>query len=618
MLENQVIPPNVNFNTPNPKIHWDQFGLKVPTESMPLGCRSSTGKSMISLASSGIGGSNGHVVVESAPVLPHSSSLLSPDTPVLFVIGGLSPRAAQEIANSVVDLLTNDSSTNALSQAVTHARRARQLPWRTAFTYTAVAPNSLKVENPTLILKHPPPVVFVFTGQGPQHINMGRYLFQAHRVFRDTILELDVIYKSVVGFSLIETTGLFDGTDTTMLSGIWSSDITLPAMTMVQIALYDLMKSVGLTPDVLVGHSAGETALVYASGAGSKAMAIEIAVARARAMKLTEPLHGGMAALACDAQHAEALIKRAKGGDVEGVLEIACHNSPGAVVISGDRYLVDRALEEAQAEGLFARIILSLNPSHSTLIEICREEFFRGMNDIFARYPESHKPKSPTYSSVAGETKLIEEFTAQYFWHNARYAVHFHQAISSIFEDFGTEIAFVEVSPHPALSSYIKALETSVTVTCPMRRPSKNAASLKVEVLAFAETLGSMITCGVNSIDLTPLYGRASRNEAYDIPYPFTTRHFPLRLDGPREVASSSGPCSLRQKMNARTHPDLAQHVINGEPIVAAAAYIDMVSFIRLVWSSLGLKCYRFFKLAHDCCGTLNLNPFYLCLQRHP
>lgn len=579
-----MIPPNVNFSSPNPKVHWDEYKLKVPTEPIPLGCRSSSGKSLISLASSGIGGSNGHVVIESPPSLPYSTSLIKSEMPVLFVVGGLSPRAAQEIADSVVNLLTNNLSTDTLSQAVAYARRARQLPWRTAFTFTSGSSSKLKVENPTLILKQPPPVVFLMTGQGPQHVNMGRHLFQAHEVFRDTILELDEVYKNFVGVSLIETTGLFTGNNTDILPAVWSSDVTLPAMTMVQIALFDLLKSVGLSPDVLVGHSAGETALVYASGAGPKAMAVEIAVARARAMKLTEPLDGGMAAVACDATRAQGLIERVKCGDTEGVLEIACFNAPGAVVLSGSRYLVNRAIEQAQSEGLFARTVLTLNPSHSSLIEICREEFFRGMEDIFSRHPGSHVPTTPTYSSVAGEKKLIEEFTPGYFWNNARYPVHFHQAISSILEDFSPEAAFVEVSPHPALSSYITALEPSTTVTCPMRRPSKNVPNSKVEVLAFAEALGQMITIGINTVDLTPLYGRASRNKEYEIPYPFTTRHFPLRLDGPREVVSASGPCSLRQKMNFKTHSDLADHIINGEPIVPATGFIDMVRRLPMIF----------------------------------
>jgi acyl transferase domain-containing protein len=583
IFENKVIPPNVNFGTPNPKIPWEKYGLKVPTEQTPLGCCSASGKSLISLASSGIGGSNGHVVVESPPSPSYSACLLLPDTPVLFAVGGLSPRAAQEIAESLLSLLLEDSSINALSQAVTHARRARQLPWRTIFTYTPGSPDAPKIPNPELISKHAPRLVFVFSGQGPQHINMGRYLFRAYQVFRDTILELDAIYKNVVGVSMIESTGLFAGQDTSLLPSVWSASVTIPAITMVEIALYDLMKSIGLTADILVGHSAGETALIYASGAGSKAMALEISIARSRAMVLSERLDAGMAALACDADLAQTIIERVKPEGVTGVLEIACYNSPSAVVLSGSGHLVVKAVEAAQLVGVFSRKLTTLNPSHSSLMEVCRDEFFEGVQDIFSRYEGSHVPKIPTYSSVAGQERLIKEFTPAYLWSNVKSPVHFHQAVSSILKETGTGAAFVEISPHPVLSNYITALEPTLIVACPMRRPSKNASGSNVELAAFSGAIGRLITLGIDTVDLTPLYGRASRDRAYDIPYPFTTRHFPLRVDGPRQVQSSSGPCSLRQKMNARTHSDLAQHVINGEPIIPAAAYIDMVRLCKFL-----------------------------------
>jgi acyl transferase domain-containing protein len=407
---------------------------------------------------------------------------------------------------------------------------------------------------------------------------MGRHFFRAYRVFRDTILELDEVYKNVVGVSMVESTGLFaQDPSVSSLGSVWSAEVTIPAITMLQIALFDLLKSVGLTPDVLVGHSAGESALIYASGAGSKAMAMEIAITRSRAMKLTETLDAGMAALACDAESARTIIERVNPDGAEGVLEIACYNSPNAVVVSGSKHLVEEAVEVAQSERLFARKLSTLNPSHSKLMDVCRNEFFTGIQDIFRRYEGSYTPKLPTYSSVAGQEKIIKEFTPEYLWSNVRNPVHFHQAISSILEDFTTDAAFVELSPHPALSSYITALDQSLTVLCPMRRPSKNATGSNVELVAFTETLGRLVTLGINSVDLTPLYGRASRDKAYHIPYPFTTRHFPLRVDGPRQVESSSGPCSLRQKMNTRIYPDLAQHIINGEPIVPAVAYIDMV-----------------------------------------
>jgi acyl transferase domain-containing protein len=576
IFEHKIVPANCNLITRNPKILWDEYKLNAPTEAVPLPCRSPSGRSLISLAGSGIGGSNGHVVLESAPQLPEIDASIPEEAPILFLVGGLSPRATSEIADSLVKLLTNDSSPAALSTAVSHARRARQCLWRTYFTFMPGSTTAPKVENPVLVPKTATSLVYVFSGQGPQHVNMGRSLFNTHSVFRKTILDLDAVYQKVVGVSLLQTTGLFAGDNTSLLPAVWGSDVTIPSMTMIQIALVDLLSSVGVKPNVLVGHSAGETALVYASGAGPKEMAFEIAIARARAMKLTETLGAGMAAFSCDASRATSLIERVTHSE-SGILEIACYNLPDAVVLSGSRNLIEKAVELAQSEGIIARSIRTLNPSHSSLMEVCKEEYIRGMNDIFSRYAGSHKPSVKTYSSVGGQPIVVEEFNPAYFWSNARNPVHFHEAIDAILKDV-PEAAFVEISPHPALSSYVMSLGVAAgSVLCPMRRPSKNA-SHSVDLAAFAEALGRIATFGINTIDLTSLYGRASRDPSYEIHYPFVTRHFPMRFDGPRELeASAGGAVSLRVKMNSKTHPELAEHTVNGEPICPGGAYIDMV-----------------------------------------
>ena len=545
----------------------------MPTDLIPLGARSGSGRSLISLASSGIGGSNGHAVLEQPPKPANSDIRIQPNQPVVFAVGGLSPRATSEIATALVNLLENDPSAEVLSQAVTHARRARQMPFRVHFLYTPGT--DISIPNPTLVPKTQPPVVFVFTGQGPQHLRMGQSLFATSEVFRNTILELDQVHENVTGRSLIKTTGLFDSSLPSSLPAVWSVEHTLPGLCMVQIALLDLLASVGVKPDILVGHSAGETTMLYASGAGSKAMALEVAIARSKAMKLTEPLGAGMAALGCGYEEAVKIVARVTDRS-DGVLEIGCHNSPEAIVISGSIHLVQKAIDVAQAEGYFARQVQTRTPSHSSLMEHCYEAYHDSVRNVFDRYPGPHVPVIPCYSSVAEHGTLIHEFTPEYMWANIRRPVHFHQAISAMLQST-PDAAFVEISPHPALSSYVSSVGVSPGATiCPMRRPAKNSPT-PVELTTFCSSLGALVTLGVNSIDLTTLYGRASRDPAYDIPYPFTRRVFPLRVDGPRETPFIKGGYSSLLKMNTKTFPDLAEHVINGEPIVPAAAFIDIV-----------------------------------------
>jgi len=533
------------------------------------------------MASSGIGGANGHVVLESPPSKDHNHPSIGPDSPVLFIVGGLSPRAAQEISASLIDTLSKDSSPHALSQAVKHARRARQMLWRSHFLFTPGSAELPANPEPVLAPKDSTPVVFVFTGQGPQHMRMGKALFSTYPAFKESILELDAIYEHVTGLSLIRTTGLFSETDTPPPPSPWPVDITLPAMAMFQIAMVDLLATIGIRPTAAVGHSAGETSMLYAAGAGPKEMALKVAIARAKAMKTTEALGGGMAALGCDEATALEFINHVLKDAHEGVLEVGCHNSPEAVVITGSTALVDELLSLASCANVFARRVQTLNPSHSSMTEMCQEEYLGGVRDAFEEFPGSHTPIIPCYSTVAGHGKHVKEFTVDYIWENYRRPVHFHQAISSILEDH-PNATFIEISPHPALSSYISATGIeSGAVVCLSRRLARAPNITQMELKTFLSSIGALSTRGVNSIDLTPLYGCASRDPVYDVPYPFTKGHFPMRVDGPRVTEPTHGGLtSLILQMNAKSFPDLAEHVINGEPIVPAAAFIDMVRII--------------------------------------
>ena len=422
----------------------------------------------------------------------------------------------------------------------------------------------------------PPPLIFVFAGQGPQHISMGKRLFHAYHTFRQTVLEMDAVYQSLVGVSLVESTGLFRESAAKIPEGIWSAEITLPAMAIVQIALYDLLVSVGAKPDALIGHSAGETALIYASGAGSKTMALEVSIARARSMKLVESAGSGMAALGCGLNTAIDLVQQAKCKK-DGVLEIGAINSSDAVLVSGDTTLLDHLVDSAKSGGIFARRVQSLVPSHSSLMDSCREHYLEGITAVFSRHGGLHRPIIRTYSTVAGKPRITTKFTPEYFWDNLRNPVHFHQGTTSVLEDFPGAV-FVEISPHPALSSYLASSAGHDRVLCPMRRP-KTPLDINAEVLAFTHTIGDLVVLGANQIDLTNLYGRSSRDPAYDIAYPFTERHFPVRIGGPRlqsEVPHDGSGLHLR--ISARTHSDLAQHVINGESMMPSAGFLDMVS----------------------------------------
>lgn len=539
----------------------------------------------------GIGGTTGHVVVEGPP--PHQSQgdgrhlqeHKGEDDGVLCIVGGLSPKAADEITQAAISCSDDDTR----NLAVVLARRARQLPWRTYFTLPWM-PGTV-IPKPVLVPSVPPPVAFVFSGQGPQHLHMGRQLFASNPIFRDSILETDEVHRRVTGTSLIETTGLFsgDGSKATLPALGWPADVTLPAIAMVQLALFDLFDAMGIRADLLVGHSAGETAILYASGAGPKAMAMEIAIARGKSLAISEKVDGGMAALACNKQRAHELISKVKRDQNGGVLDIACYNAPESVTLSGSSLLVDEAIALAKSENIFAARVRTMVPAHSTYMDIIHDDYNDKMFAIFDRYAGDHRPRIPVFSTCTGEV-LVDKFTAEYFWDNARKPVLFTDAVTRLLaSETAASVSpiFVEISPHPVLSSSVTAHGVlDANVLCPMRRPT--SAELKAgtysEHAFLNDALGQLSLLGLNSLDLTGLYGSTiSKYEASSIRHPLVARTIPvnktyLSSSSTRSNSKTSGPLTAPMRLNGKTHPTLAQHVINQEPILPATGFIELVS----------------------------------------
>lgn len=96
----------------------------------------------------------------------------------------------------------------------------------------------------------------------------------AYPVFRESVLACDEVYKAYVGESFLDRTGLFvqDSVKPSPLetSLIWPAEVISVSIAFFQIAMFDLLTALGMRPTALVGHSLGETAVLYASGAASR------------------------------------------------------------------------------------------------------------------------------------------------------------------------------------------------------------------------------------------------------------------------------------------------------------------------------------------------------------
>ncbi|KAF9237183.1 polyketide synthase [Melanogaster broomeanus] len=596
MLENKQVLPNGYFKKPSSRIDFEGFDLRVPVAVEDFVPADPTLGRIASISSYGFGGAGGHTVLrehEPRPSLPGNITL--PEPLYIFAVGGLSPKGC----SSLVDKYKEDYADVAPLALCEHlGNRARQLTWRTFAVAESI--QAATFPESVLVPKRPNPVILCFSGQGPQHWKQGRELYYTFKVFRDSIVECDRVHMEYTGESFLQKTGLFrpdPPMDSPLATSLmWPSDITSIALTFFQIALFDLLVSLGLKPDAVVGHSVGETAVLYASGAVPRSMAVKLAVARGKALATVDNTGGGMVVISgCDTDkvrnYAESATVFAGLDEGPPQLFLASFNSPHDTGVSGAEKHVDAFVSFIKEwVGDVTAHKLRINTAvHSPFVDPCETQFRRDLEAIFAEYPGPHVPTTITMSTVTADFK-VDSYTPDYLWNNLRQPVLFSSAIPKIIERFGESTVFVEVSPHPVLSQYINSMGALDSLPASRRPPSlrhlKPGSSTLVEVHTLLEVLGNLLLQGVNSftarsqINFSELTGYPDVH--FEGPaYPFNRKHWRFGMDEPTYICRLLPKERPLNSMRLRVSPVLPEpwigdHVIDNTNLIPAAAYLEM------------------------------------------
>jgi [acyl-carrier-protein] S-malonyltransferase len=218
----------------------------------------------------------------------------------------------------------------------------------------------------------------VFPGQGSQSVGMLGALGGAFEVVRATFAEA----SAVLGFDLWKLVS--EGPQ----EALNATERTQPAMLAAGVATWRAWRAQGgASPAVLSGHSLGEfTALVCAESLDFRA-ALELVRFRGQAMQEAVPAGtGAMAAiLGLEDEAIEAACREAAQG---AVVEPANFNSPGQVVIAGERAAVERAIEAAKARGAMRVVVLPVSvPSHTSLMRGAGERLGERLRALEVRRP---------------------------------------------------------------------------------------------------------------------------------------------------------------------------------------------------------------------------------------
>ncbi|PGH08704.1 hypothetical protein AJ80_07825 [Polytolypa hystricis UAMH7299] len=557
-IEKGVIPPLVELDDFKPHVRKsiDGSNIMIPRKPYPW---PNKGPRLASVNSFGFGGSNAHIILQSAPTQDdHDFSRIQlPDmnSPSLYTNGAVikndcngshtnvpsEPRQASTLGNYQIGYLTppkeedgskdhsitdeqrlfvisakskaslESTALNLRQWVTTHcsaagsmqklaktlsARRSK-FNWRSSFVASTSEGLISALGNPrTTKSVSNSSVVFLFTGQGAQYHGMGRELLRHSTAFSASMGRLNEILAELgASWDLVDEL-LCDESE----SRINTSEISQPATTAIQIALVDLLADQSIHPSAVLGHSSGEVAAAYAAGILTQREAMTIAYYKGFvASWRKETMQGNGAMIAVGLGEAEIIPYFQ---DIHSrYLSVACINSPTSVTVSGDEAAVVELKTLLDRDSVFNRLLKVDIAYHSHHMHTISKRFHEAISDVVGKAPQ---PAVRFFSSVAA-AESSSKLGSSYWVQNLVSPVQFSGALERLVDAYrasgSPHLAFVEIGPHSALKGSVRQIMTGIQ--SPYSKWS-HAATLvrgKNAVKAALEMIGSLFEQGV-SVDI--------------------------------------------------------------------------------------------------------------------
>lgn len=569
------VPANLHFHTPNPEIPFDRLPLKVVTELTPLE-REKT--HYIGVNSFGYGGSNGHVIVRSASAAERkqpTGGAVQQDRLMLVPFSARSGRALQAVLQRFTTLLQQSDNIKLTDLVYSLSERRSALSHR----FCILAENTtdllqqlqvLQQQNSELNLSQSQPqltrVAMVCTGMGPQWWGMGQQLYQAEPVFRHALERVDQVFREISGWSILSEMQKDQHS-----SRMAETQVAQPANFALQVALFELWAHYGVKPTVLIGHSVGEVAAAYLSGALPLDDACKVSFHRSRLQQQCSELQGSMLAVGLDEVSCQALL-----ADFPAV-EIAAINSPTALTVAGPRDQLQALQLLLEQQQVFCRALQVEIAYHSSQMDGIRTELLQVLADIRPR-----PGNIPLVSTVTGALISGKELGAGYWWQNVRQPVLFAAGLQSVLQL--TPDAILELGPHPVLKNNIRELMQQQSLELVQLASLQRKAD---EQRFFQQELANFY-CQGGAINWQAFYGPLAHYVALPL-YPWQREH--LWRESGRSVErriGRSGAVYLNEQLpgagtgwggeiNRYFMPYLTEHQVNATVVFPGAGIIDAI-----------------------------------------
>ncbi|WP_316203115.1 MULTISPECIES: SDR family NAD(P)-dependent oxidoreductase [unclassified Bradyrhizobium] len=440
-LENELIPPTINFDTPNPNIDLANSPFYVVTKATnwPRGKQ----RRLAGVSSFGIGGTNVHIVIEEPPEAPTLEQVKSHH---LLLISAKQGKSLETMAANLRDYLHTNRGVNFSDLAYTFATG------RTFHRHCcAIVCNG--VEQAELILQggdpsrvhigmrsgHHAPIVFMFPGQGSQYFNMGRQLYREYSIFRDEVDRCLEILRSAGMTRLRDILLPRPETEREVTALLARTEFAQPAIFIISYALARLWISLGVIPNAMIGHSLGELVAACLSGVFSLETALLTVLTRGQVMQSLP--EGGMLAVHAGCAEIEPFLETSHA--------IAAINGPRSCVVSGPWEAISRLESTLRSRDVATSRLRTSHAFHSTMMEPAVAPFIEKLRQFGLA-----RPTIPFISNVTGDwIEAAQATDAGYWGRHLASTVRFGDGLKAILQSHGG--IMVEVGPGQTLTTLV-------------------------------------------------------------------------------------------------------------------------------------------------------------------